>query len=249
MMSLQNRVCLVFGGASGIGRAAAETLAARRAAVVIADVNEEQGTAVAESIIERNSRAVFVRADVLDDDSVEAAVKQAEQEFGRVDVVVNSAGRILREGEPNAFEKNIEMLLMGTWRGVKYGIEALRRAGGGSIVNISSIAGVRAAAVSPPGYTEAKHGVVGMSRQAALNHTGDNIRVNSICPGHFPTGMNTRNQAEDGGEHFIKEVIRVPLGRFGKLDEIGTAIAFLASDESSYITGQEIVVDGGITAH
>lgn len=247
-MDMRGKVSLVIGGASGIGRAGAEALAARGADIVIGDVQAQAAREVAEALADKGTRAISVEVDVLDDASVQSAVARVEAEFGRLDVLVNSAGKVTRDGEASdAFERNVDMFLLGVWRGTKYGAEAMRRAGGGSIVNIASIAGITGT-IGPWGYGAAKHGVVGMTRSAALQYAPENIRINSVCPGHFGTGMNTRDQAEDGGMSFIRDVLRVPMGRWGRLEEIGSAIAFLASDDSSFITGQELVVDGGLTA-
>lgn len=247
-MDMRGKVSLVIGGASGIGRAGAEALAARGSGIVIGDVQPQAGREVAEKLAGHGVRAIFLDVDVLDDASVRDCVARAETELGHLDVVVNSAGKATRDGESDdVFERNVDMFLLGVWRGTKYGAEALRRAGGGSIVNIASIAGITGS-IGPWGYGAAKHGVVGMTRSAALRYAAENIRINSVCPGHFATAMNTRDQDEDGGMSFIRDVLRVPMGRWGRLEEIGSAIAFLASDDSSFITGQALVVDGGLTA-
>jgi NAD(P)-dependent dehydrogenase (short-subunit alcohol dehydrogenase family) len=175
-------------------------------------------------------------------------VAKAEQVFGRVDVVVNSAGAVVRDGA-HVFERNVDMMLTGVWRGFRFGIPALQRAGGGSVVSISSITGVTGALYAPAGYGPAKHGVVGLTKDMALEHAKNNIRVNAICPGHVATKMTAHNRADEArSEEFIRNKLRVPMGRWGRPEEIGSVIAFLASDESSFITGQAIVVDGGLTA-
>jgi len=245
---LTGRVAIVFGGASGIGRAGAEALAARGASVMVADVDEDRGSEVRDLVNGRGGQAEFIAASVLDDDQVDAAVIGAERVFGRLDILVNSAGAVARDGD-DVFERNVDMMLTGVWRAIRSSLEPLKRAGGGSIVSVSSICGVTGSRVAPMGYSPGKHGVIGLTKDVALRYAADNIRANAVCPGHVATRINEeRHTAEDGGEKFIRETMRVPMGRWGRPEEIGAVIGFLASDEASFITGQAIVVDGGLTA-
>lgn len=244
---LDGKVCWVSGGASGIGRAAAESLAASGARVVIADLSPTAGKEVADHINGAGGKAIFSYADVLSSDSVSTSIGDAVSQFGRLDVIVNSAGRTSTDQDDD-FEHNVDMFLLGTWRAMKAGIPRLQQSGGGVVINIASIAGVTGS-IGPSGYGPAKHGVVGATKDAALKYAKDGIRVNVVCPGYIETPMTAPNRQSDAeGEALITQTLRVPMGRWGQPNEIGSVIAFLASDDASFITGQAIVVDGGLTA-
>ena len=245
--SLQGKVIWISGGASGIGRAAALTMAGSRAKLVIADMNEELGASLVVTIKANGGDALFVFTNVLDDNSVKASLDMAVQHFGRLDIVVNSAGRTSTEHYDD-FERNVDMFLLGTWRAMRASLPILQKGGGGSIINIASIAGVTGS-VGPTGYGPSKHGVVGATKDAALKYAKDNIRVNVICPGYIETPMTASfAPTKEVSEALINDKLRVPMGRWGKPEEIAAVIAFVASDQASFITGQAIVVDGGLTA-
>ncbi|WP_432013611.1 SDR family NAD(P)-dependent oxidoreductase [Streptomyces cucumeris] len=245
--SLDGKSCWVSGGANGIGRAIALALSASGARVMVADVDEAAGKQVVADITGRGVDADFVHANVLDSNSINASVRAAESRFGGLDVVVNSAG-MTTSGRLDDFERNVDMFLLGVWRGMSAGIEALRRHDGGTVINIASIAGITGS-IGPTGYGPAKHGVVGATKDAALKYAKHGIRANVVCPGYIETQMTAANRASEEGSHsLINQELRVPMGRWGRPEEIGSVVSFLASDQASFITGQAIVVDGGLTA-
>lgn len=245
--SLNGKVCWISGGSSGIGRAAALLIAASGAKVVIADVDEEKAGAVLGLIRASGGTAAFSHVNVLDDNSVRTSIDGTADRFGSLDIIINSAGKTSSD-KYDDFERNVEMFLLGTWRAMRAGLPLLQKAGGGAIINIASIAGVTGS-IGPTGYGPSKHGVVGATKDAALKYAKDCIRVNVVCPGYIATPM-TSGFAVDQAESdaLIKDKLRVPMGRWGQPEEIAAVIAFLASDQASFITGQAIVVDGGLTA-
>lgn len=245
--SLLGKVCWVSGGASGIGRAVSLVMAASGAKVIVADIDDAAAGALAEEIGAGGGEAAAHRVDVLDDASVRASVEGGAERFGRLDVVVNSAGRTSM-GAYDDFERNVDMFLLSTWRAMRAALPLLRRSGSGSIVNIASIAGVTGS-IGPTGYGPSKHGVIGATKDAALAYAKDGIRVNAVCPGYVTTPMTARFQpTEAESDALINDRLRVPMGRWGLPEEIAAVVAFVASDQASFITGQAIVVDGGLTA-
>jgi 3(or 17)beta-hydroxysteroid dehydrogenase len=257
MGRVSGKTALVSGGASGIGAATCRMLAREGAAVVVADVQDELGETVAADIRAGGGKAVFQRLDVRLEESWVAAVARAEAEFGKLNILVNNAG----VGSPMG---NVETQSLEDWRkvmsvnadgvflGVKYGIQAIRRGGeAGSIVNLSSIVGLVGLA-SSAGYTASKGAVRLLTKSAALYCAREKlpIRVNSIHPGYIVTEMTSSTFAMTNGyEARVRAVeAETPMGRMGQPEEIAAGVLFLASDEASYVTGTELVIDGGYTA-
>jgi NAD(P)-dependent dehydrogenase (short-subunit alcohol dehydrogenase family) len=251
-MKLQDKVALVFGGASGLGRASAEACAADGASVLVADVDVDNGQEVVAKIRASGSQADFIKTDITKESDVRQAVETAVRLYGGLDILVTSAGSDMAEDQGARWDTAIDLYLNGPALACKYAIEQMKARRGGSIVNISSIAGVVGSVgktVDDMGYPAAKHGIIGLTKTIALAHAGDNIRANAICPGYIKSGLTQPlYAAPDGGKQLISETLRVPMNRWGEAHEIGKVVAFLASEDASYITGQPIVVDGGLTA-
>jgi NAD(P)-dependent dehydrogenase (short-subunit alcohol dehydrogenase family) len=242
------RVALVTGAGSGIGRATAMVLSARGAHVIVNDIGTDAATVVAGSL---PGPALAVRADVADEADVAALVHAAVEHFGRLDIAVNNAGT---SGQPNPIElvaaddwaRTIAVNLTGVFLCMRAEIPALRDAGGGAVVNVSSSAGLMGYPQLSP-YVASKHGVIGLTRSAALEVARQNIRVNAVCPGGVRTPMLERfnDYDETALERMGKQQ---PIGRLGTPDEVAEAIAWLCSDAASYVTGHAFAVDGGVLA-
>src|SRR4029077_7460671 len=237
MGRVDDKVALISGGARGMGAEHARALVAEGAKVVIGDILDEEGKALADEI---GNAARYVHLDVTQADEWDAAVATAVHEFGKLNVLVNNAG-IVALGQIGKFvmakwHKVIDVNLTGTFLGMQASVEAMKAAGGGSIINVSSIEGMRGAVMVHP-YVASKWAVRGLSKSAALELGPYQIRVNSIHPGFIRTPMT---------KHFPDNMLRIPLGRPGQPEEVATFIVFLASEESRYSTGAEYVIDGGL---
>ncbi len=252
MTRLQDKVALITGAASGIGRETALLFAREGAQVVAIDVNDSEGEQTVQMILEEGGRALYVHADVSQASDCETMVSEAESAFGKLDVLFNNAG-IMDSRDDDAvntseevWDLTMQINLKGVYLGCKYGIPALRRNGGGSIINTASFVALLGAATPQLAYTASKGGVLAMTRELAVVHARENIRVNALCPGPLHTEMLMKFL--DTEEKKQRRLVHVPLGRFGQAQEMAQAALYLASDESSYVTGSEFTVDGGITA-
>jgi len=247
-MRLQGKVALITGGAHGMGAAEAKLLAKEGAKVVVADIRDGDGKAVIDQIASGGGQARFVHLDVPREAEWQQAVAFAVTTFGKLDVLVNNAG--ISGGidadlmSTTAYDKLMDINAKGVFLGMKYAIPAMKKAGGGSIVNISSISGIAGQTVVHMGYNASKGAVRVMTKSAAVQYATDNIRVNSVHPGVMPP-MLTSNQNPETRATLLRGI---PMKREGRLDEVAYAVLFLASDEASYITGAELVVDGGFLA-
>jgi NAD(P)-dependent dehydrogenase (short-subunit alcohol dehydrogenase family) len=251
-MKLEHKVALITGAAGGIGRETALLFSREGAAVVAVDLNEPGGRETVSLIEKQNGRAHFVQADVSKAADCEGMVKAAEKAFGHLHILFNNAG-VMLDGDDDAintseaiWEKTIAINLKGVFLGCKFGIPALRRAGGGSIINTASFVALMGAATPQVAYTASKGGVLALSRELAVIHAREKIRVNALCPGPLRTDllMNFLNTPEKKQ----RRLVHIPMGRFGEASEMAKAALFLASDDSSFLTGADFVVDGGITA-
>lgn len=251
-MRLTNKVALITGGSSGIGLETALLFAKEGARVVIADINGEGGQQALARIKEQGGVAAYCRADISKATDCEQMVAFAERTFGQLNVMFNNAGIMHSDdGDAVSTEESVWDLTMninvkGVFFGCKYGIPALRRAGGGSIINTASFVAHLGAATPQIAYTASKGAVLSMTRELAIIHARENIRVNALCPGPLRTDLlmkflNTEEKKQ-------RRLVHIPMGRFGEAREMAAAALFLASDESSYMTGTEFLVDGGITA-
>jgi NAD(P)-dependent dehydrogenase (short-subunit alcohol dehydrogenase family) len=251
-MRLDGKVALITGAGSGIGRESALLFAREGAKVVVADVNDAAGEAVVAELKAAGGAAVYVHADVSKAADAEGMVRAAEESFGMLNVLFNNAG-IMHSDDDNAitteeavWDLTMNINLKGVFMGCKYGIPALRRAGGGSIINVASFVALLGAATPQLAYTASKGGVLAMTRELAVIHARENIRVNALCPGPLRTELLMKFLDTEAKKQ--RRLVHIPMGRFGEAIEIARAALFLASDESSFTTGAAFTVDGGITA-
>ena len=243
---LSGKVALISGAARGMGESQARLFAREGAQVVLGDILADQGRAAVENIAQQGGTATFVPLDVTHEQDWQRAVETAEQTYGRLDILVKNAGVVhmapLDETSLEAWNEVIGVNQTGVFLGMKYAVPALRRAGGGSIVNISSIAGL-IGLPNIPAYQASKGAVRLLTKNAAVQYATDKIRVNSVHPGRIETPM-TAPLAPERREMLLR---LTPLGRDGTAEEVAYGVLYLASDESSYVTGAELVIDGGYT--
>jgi NAD(P)-dependent dehydrogenase (short-subunit alcohol dehydrogenase family) len=248
METMKDQVALVTGAASGMGLAAAKAFAEAGATVVLIDINEP--TEQAAEIVAAGHQAIAIRCDVADEQSVKAAVEQVVATYGRLDAAFNNAGIQspaveLADVTGEVYDSVLSINLRGVWNFMKYELQQMRKQGSGAIVNNSSLGGL----VGVPGraaYHASKHGIIGLTKSAALEYATRGIRINTVCPGIIATPMVEHMLQSEAGA--MEEMMKVvPMGRLGRSEEIADTVLWLCSSKSSFITGQAIAVDGGYT--
>jgi NAD(P)-dependent dehydrogenase (short-subunit alcohol dehydrogenase family) len=249
-MRLENKVALITGAASGMGASMARIFAREGTKVVVADVLDAEGREVVADITRMNGAAIFQRLDVSSETEWKTATEAALAAYGRLDILVNDAGlsgsAVEDLFDAAAWDRLMAVNATGVFLGVKFAIPVMKRQGGGSIVNISSISGVTGQHGIHVGYNASKGAVRTLTKAAAVQHGADNIRVNSVHPGLMPPMRSSGRTADP--EVRAGLLRQVPMGRAGRVEEVANAVLFLASDEASYITGAELYVDGGLLA-
>ncbi|MAI64728.1 MAG: oxidoreductase [Alteromonas sp.] len=250
--NVQGKHILITGGGSGIGAASAKVLCERGALVGVADLNEENAKALVETLTNAGGKAYSVAVDVTDPEQVKAMFDTAYSHQEKVDVVINNAGidhfpAPLTEVDDAMFMKNIQVNLAGVWYCMKNALKHMSANGGGHIINIASVAGLRSAPMISA-YSASKHGVIGLTKSAAVEYARANIRINTVCPSFVDTPMvqGVLSKLDERGQKGL--VGANPMKRLGKPEEIANAIAWLCSEESSFMTGQSVVLDGGMLA-
>ncbi|MEM0911912.1 MAG: SDR family NAD(P)-dependent oxidoreductase [Pseudomonadota bacterium] len=249
---VSGKIILITGGASGIGAATASLLSMRGARVVVSDIDDAKGEALASSLSKEMHVVTYVHCDVVEANDVLALFALAVEKMGRIDVVVNNAGidhqpSPMHEISEADFDRNLAVNLKGVWYCMREAVKCMASTGGGHIINVSSAAGLRSAP-SIAAYSAAKHGVIGLTRSAAHEYTKFNIRLNAVCPSFIDTPL-VQNVLAHMNEKQQKAIVNAsPMRRLGKVEEVATLIAWLASDESSFVNGHAFSVDGGMLA-
>ena len=252
MARLDGKVAIVTGGASGIGKAIAELFAAEGAHVVVADLRTDGAASVAAAITAGGAAATAIGVDVTIEEQVGAMVDHAVDTHGGLDVLVNNAGIFpdddagVLDTPPATWELVMDVNLKGVWLGCRAAVPAMLASGGGSIVNVASFVALVGAATAQVAYTASKGGVLSFTRELAVEYARRGIRANSLCPGPVETPLLAELLADPARRQ--RRLDHIPIGRFGRADEIARAALFLASDEASFVTGSSMIVDGGITA-
>jgi NAD(P)-dependent dehydrogenase (short-subunit alcohol dehydrogenase family) len=251
-MRLKDKVALITGAGNGIGLETALLFAGEGAAVVAVDLSSKAVNEVADLIQTRGGRSVAVVADVSDSSDCERMVSVTEGEFGGLHILFNNAGIMMSADgdavstEEDVWDKTMAVNAKGVYLGCKYGIPAMLRSGGGSVINTASFVAKVGAATPQLAYTASKGAVLALTRELAVVHAREGIRVNALCPGPLRTEL--LMSFLDTEEKRQRRLVHVPMGRFGEAREMAEAALYLASDESSYVTGTEFIVDGGLTA-
>jgi NAD(P)-dependent dehydrogenase (short-subunit alcohol dehydrogenase family) len=249
MDGIQDGVAVVTGAGSGIGRETARRFAREGASVVVADVDEDGGHNTVEMITDEGGEATFVHTDVSDQGDVDRMVGTALDEYDGLDFAHNNAGiegdnAPLAEDTEGNWDAVIDVNLKGVWRCMQAEIPAMLERGGGRIVNTASISGQTGSGGAP--YVASKHGVIGLTRKASLDYSGENVRVNAVCPGIIQTPMIDRAQ-EDSAELLEQMTAATPAGRLGEPEEIASAVVWLCSDDASFVMGHPFTIDGALT--
>ena len=249
-MRLAGKVALISGGARGMGAAEAAMFCGEGAAVVIGDVLDADGKAVESEIMGKGGRIAYIHLDVTSEADWQAAVDLAVSRFGKLDVLVNNAGigahGKVEDTTAEAWDRVMAVNAKGVFLGTKAVIPAMRRAGGGSIINISSQLGLVGSDHTSPHYSASKGAVRLLTKTTALQYAKDGIRVNSVHPGPIETPMTAARRADPAVKAMMES--RIPMGRYGRANEVAYGVVYLASDEASFVTGSELVIDGGWTA-
>jgi NAD(P)-dependent dehydrogenase (short-subunit alcohol dehydrogenase family) len=248
-MRLEGKVALITGGGSGMGKVASELFANEGASVVLTDVNDQAGEATAGAI---GDRARYVHADVSDESDAEAMVAAAVDAFGRLDILYNNAGIMplgdgsVTDNDTEIWDEVLAVNVKGVAFGCKFGIRAMLENGGGSIINVASFVAWMGAATSQTAYTASKGAVLAMTREIAVEYARQGVRCNALCPGPIETPLLLALLSDD--EKKQRRFVHIPMGRLGRAEELAKAALFLAGDDSSFMTGASLIVDGGITA-
>jgi NAD(P)-dependent dehydrogenase (short-subunit alcohol dehydrogenase family) len=251
-MRLEGKVALITGGASGMGMVASTLFASEGAKVVLTDLVDEAGEKVAAQIAETGGDALYVHADVSREADARAMVDAAVQRFGRLDVLYNNAGIMLGEDgsvesmDESVWDRTLAINVKGVAFGCKYGVPAMIANGGGSIINVASFVAWLGAATSQTAYTASKGAVLAMTREIAVEYARKGVRCNALCPGPIETPLLMQLLSDDAKRQ--RRFVHIPMGRLGQAEELAKAALFLASDDSSFMTGASLIVDGGITA-
>ena len=249
-MRLEGKVALVSGGSQGMGAYEAELFVQEGAKVVVGDVREDEGRALVEKIVEGGGDAVFVRLDVTSETDWAAAVQEALTRYGKLDVLVNNAGVSARgsieETSVEDWDRVMDINAKGVFLGTRTAIPEMRKAGGGSIINISSQLGLVGMGESSPQYQASKGAVRIFTKSTAIQYATEGIRANSVHPGPVITPMTEARRSDAEVQKMM--ISRIPLGRYGESADVAYGVLYLASDESSFVTGSELVIDGGWTA-
>ena len=256
MQRVENKVAVITGGALGIGKAACKRLAEAGAKIAVTDVKDDEGKAVVNDLKKYDHKAEYWHLNVADENEVKNVFNEVSEKFGKIDVLVNNAGisginKPTDEISEAEWDKVININVKGVFFCTKHAIPHMRKAGGGSIINLSSIYGIISATDIPP-YHASKGAVRLMSKTDALLYAKDNIRVNSVHPGFIWTPLveEMGKETDEGVDAFRKQLDSLhPIGHVGEPDDIAYGIVYLASDESKFVTGSELVIDGGYTAH
>lgn len=249
-MRLEGKVALISGGSQGMGAYEAELFVQEGAKVVVGDVREYEGRALVEKIVEGGGDAVFVRLDVTSETDWAAAVQEAVTRYGKLDVLVNNAGVSARgsieETSVEDWDRVMDINAKGVFLGTRTAIPEMRKAGGGSIINISSQLGLVGMGESSPQYQASKGAVRIFTKSTAIQYAAEGIRANSVHPGPVITPMTEARRSDAEVQKMM--ISRIPLGRYGESADVAYGVLYLASDESSFVTGSELVIDGGWTA-